>query len=49
MTTQSYSSMPEPFPDDDSLDIAEVIAVANNELTSSYRFRPLLAFGDDDT
>lgn len=49
MTTQSFSSMPEPFADDDSLDIADIIAVATNELTSSYRFRTLLAYGDDDT
>lgn len=45
MSTQSLSSMPEPLADDDSLDIAEIVAVATNELTSSYRSRTLL---DDD-
>lgn len=49
MTTQSLSSMPEAFAVDDALDIADIIAVATNELTSSYRFRTLRAYGDDNT
>ncbi len=48
MTTQFFSSMPEPFPDDDYLDIADILAVATNELTNSHAFAPAHADSTDE-
>lgn len=49
MTTQFFPCTPELFPDDDRLDIADIIAVATNELSGSFRPAHRHAFGDDDS
>jgi len=48
MTTQFFPCTPEQFPDDDRLDIADIIAVATNELTNSHAFAPAHADSTDE-